>query len=86
MKIVRKIRLAHCKRGPEACDLCRQWDAEAWCLLELFEPGESLQQRRTIEVEIASVKLWREFDVLRRFETEDEARAYQAAQVAPQGE
>jgi hypothetical protein len=76
--IIRKIRLAHCKRGPEVCEKCREIDAERICLLDICPPDAGLVQRRVIEVTIDGEKAWREFDVVRVFADEEEAAAYAA--------
>ena len=77
-RVIRRVRLEHCKRGPERCELCREMDREAWCLLELYRPGESPAQRRVIELERDGEPAWWEFEVLRVFGGEQEARAYAA--------
>jgi hypothetical protein len=74
--IVRKIRLAHCKRGPDICEKCREMDAEKICLLDICPPRVGEVQRRVIEVNVGGEKVWREFDVARIFESEAEAREY----------
>ena len=74
--IIRRIRLAHCKRGPDRCAKCREMDQEKICLLQLFSPGTSLAQRRTIQVQDNGEPIWREFEVVKAFDTEAEAREY----------
>lgn len=74
--IIRTIRVAHCKRGPSICEECREMDAERICLLDIYPPGEGKMQRRAIEVSIGGERVWREFDVARMFDSEEEARAY----------
>jgi hypothetical protein len=76
--IIRKIRLAHCKRGPELCEKCREMDVERICLLDICPPDAGLVQRRVIEVTINGQTEWREFDVVRAFADEEEAAAYAA--------
>ena len=76
--IIRRIRLAHCARGPQLCEKCREMDREVPALLDVDPPNSGMVARRTIEVEVAGVKAWREFDVVRVFENEVEARAYAA--------
>ena len=76
--IIRRIRLAHCKRGPEICEECRRLDDRPFCLLDIAPENRGLMQRRTLEVEIDGVSEWREFDVARIFADEDEARKYAA--------
>ncbi len=72
--IIRKIRLAHCKRGPERCAKCREMDEERICLLDVCPPDYGLLQRPVIQVG----DTWREYDVVRSFENAGEARDYAA--------
>ncbi len=76
--IIRNIRLAHCARGPERCAKCREIDVPKICLLDIDPPNQGRQARRTIEVEIDGKKKWREYDIVRTFESEAEARKYAA--------
>ncbi len=74
--IIRKIRLAHCARGPELCAKCREMDEARICLLDVDPPDRGMAARRTIEVEIKGMREWREFDVVRSFADEAEAGKY----------
>ena len=74
--IIRKMRTAHCKRGPEVCEKCREMDVERPCLLDIAPADAGLMQRRVIEVEVDGETEWREFDIVRSFENEEQARAY----------
>ena len=38
--IIRTIRLAHCKRGPDVCAKCRELDVAMVCLLDLYAAGD----------------------------------------------
>ena len=76
--IIRRIRLAHCKRGPSRCHKCREMTVERVCLLDIAPPDSGLAQRRVIEVVIAGESVWREFDIVRTFESEGEAHEYAA--------
>jgi hypothetical protein len=76
--IIRRMRLAHCKRGPLVCDRCREMDVESICLLDIDPPDQGLVQRRVIEVELAGEKVWRELDIVRSFADETEAQEYAA--------
>jgi predicted Fe-Mo cluster-binding NifX family protein len=76
--IIRRIRTAHCKRGPEVCEKCREMDVDRICLLDICPPDAGLVQRRVIEVTIDGETEWREFDVVRVFADEQEAAAYAA--------
>ena len=74
--IIRRMRLAHCKRGPALCAECRAMDVERICLLDVDPPDTGLMQRRVLEVEIDGRLTWREFDIVSTFESEEEARRY----------
>lgn len=74
--IIRKNRIAHCKRGPVICEKCREMDVERICLLDICPPRAGEIQRRVIQVNVGGENVWREFDVVRAFESEEEARAY----------
>ena len=74
--IIRKIRLAHCKRGPSICAKCREMDVEKICLLDICPPHMGEIQRRVIQISTGGETAWREFDVVRAFESKEEARKY----------
>jgi len=81
--ILRRIRLAHCKRGPDRCETCRAWDVGRWCLLDVSPSDPGMVQRRVIEVELEGELQWREYDVVRAFDDEAAARSYVAAEGLP---
>ena len=74
--IIRKMRLAHCKRGPAVCVKCREMDEERICLLDICPPDQGMVQRRVIEIHGDGESVWREFDIVRAFESKEEAREY----------
>ena len=74
--IIRKIRLAHCKRGPAICEKCREMDQGKICLLDISPPQMGEIQRRVIKVSRGDEQVWREFDVIRAFESREEALTY----------
>lgn len=74
--IIRTIRLAHCKRGPDACEECRELESEMICLLDLYAAGEGNMQRRVIEVVCQGKQTWYEYDILRTFDTRIEAMLF----------
>ena len=74
--IIRKIRLAHCKKGPSLCAKCREMDVDKVCLLDIDPPRPGEVQRRVIQVDMEGQTVWREFDVARMFEDENEAKEY----------
>lgn len=74
--IIKRMRLAHCKRGPAICEKCREMDVERICLLDISPPDQGMVQRRVIQVNVDGQEEWREFDIVRAFDSEEEARAY----------
>jgi len=74
--IIRRMRLAHCKRGPAVCAKCREMDEEKICLLDICPPDQGMVQRRVIELSRDGESVWREFDIVRAFESKEEAREY----------
>ena len=76
--IIRKLRMAHCKRGPEHCEQCRKMDVEKICLLDISPPHPGEMQRRVIAVRHGEEQVWREFDVVRTFDSKAKARQYAA--------
>ncbi len=68
--------MAHCKRGPERCEKCREMEAGRICLLEIAPPDAGMMQRRVIEVTVDGESLWREFDIVRSFDDEEQAITY----------
>ena len=73
---IRTIGTAHCKRGPTLCEECRKSGSMALCLIELFPPGETIAQRRMIEIAIGGERVWQEYEIVRTFDTEGEAREF----------
>jgi hypothetical protein len=51
-------------------------DAERICLLDICPPRVGEIQRRVIQVNVEGEEVWREFDIVRAFESEEEAREY----------
>ena len=74
--VIRKVRPAHCKRGPDRCEECRTLDAERVCLLDVCPPREGEIQRRVIKLIRDGVEAWREFDIVRVFESPEDARHF----------
>jgi len=74
--VIRRIRLAHCARGPAWCEKCREMDREAISLLDIDPPNQGMVTRRVIQVEVDGETVWREYDLVRVFEGEAEAREY----------
>lgn len=73
---IRRLRTVHCKRGPATCAICREMNREAICLLDIDVPHPGEMQRRVLQVLVEGEPVWREYDVVREFENEQQARAY----------
>lgn len=76
--IIRRTRIAHCKRGPSTCEKCREMNQERICLLDICAPDAGKMQRRAIQIDQGGEVVWREFDIVKLFESEDEAQEYAA--------
>lgn len=74
--VIRKILLAHCKKGPQVCLLCRDMSEERICLLDVDPPHPGEIQRRVIETGRVENKRWREYEIARVFNDIREARDY----------
>lgn len=72
--IIRKIALSHCQRGPERCVKCRAVAGQKLALLELDPEGEAA--RRVIRVETDGKATFHEFEIVRLFESREEAESY----------
>ncbi|UCH97810.1 MAG: hypothetical protein JSV88_13415, partial [Candidatus Aminicenantes bacterium] len=79
--IIQKITLAHCARGIRTCPKCREVYTRKYCLLDICVGGNAA--RPVIEVEINGEKVWREFDIIKVFETYDKAFAYARSHKIP---
>jgi hypothetical protein len=79
--VIQKITLAHCARGIRTCPKCREVYTRKYCLLDICPAGNAA--RPVIEVEIDGEKVWREFDIIKIFETCDKAIAYARAHKIP---
>lgn len=51
-------------------------NVEKICLLDIAPPQAGEVQRRVIEVEIEGQRAWREFDIVRLFDDQEEAGQY----------
>jgi hypothetical protein len=74
--ILRKVRLAHCKKGPALCPKCREMDVERFSLLDIDPPRPGQIQRRVIEISDEGRTAWCEYDIVRVFESQEAALDY----------
>ena len=75
-QIIRRVGLGHCKKGPSVCRECREMGEGRPSLLELIPPRQDGIQRRLIQVDWEGEALWREYEIVKVFATEAEAREY----------
>ncbi len=69
--------LVHCAHGIKACAKCKDAveKGKKYCLLNLFNLGDSIATRPTLTVMGAESEYYA-FDVVKRFETKEEAEKY----------
>lgn len=72
-KIIRKISVTHCKRGPARCVKCKATSKETICLLNICPEDAGKVARRVIPIKRNGKIEYREFDVIKQFESSDEA-------------
>lgn len=77
MKKIVKLILFHCARGTRRCEKCKTLAAEGKkpCMIELYPRG-GIMARPMMLLVVDGEELWFEYDVLKVFENESEARAY----------
>jgi hypothetical protein len=76
--IIRKISIPHCARGPKLCEKCAEAARnKKICLLEIFLEPTNVA-RPTIEVVKGGESNHYEFDVVKTFSSEAEAKEYAA--------
>ncbi|MHA1961278.1 MAG: hypothetical protein ACW99U_13730 [Candidatus Thorarchaeota archaeon] len=75
-EIIRRMTVPHCARGPSRCEKCKEAaQIERICLVRVFFDHGGIA-RPMMEIEREGAKLLLEFDVVRVFEDENEARDY----------
>ncbi len=73
--IIRVISPPHCARGSTRCQKCKDaLEITKICLLRVY--SESLSARPVIEVDINDEPVFLAFDVIKYFETQEEAQTY----------
>ncbi|MEM3563600.1 MAG: hypothetical protein QXS27_04995 [Candidatus Jordarchaeaceae archaeon] len=74
--LIRKMSVPHCARGHLRCEKCRIMEKEKKiCLLKVyFEPGEIA--RPVIDIYVDGEKKFCEYDLIKTFENEEEAKRY----------
>lgn len=74
--IIRKMALPHCARGSRGCAKCAEAAKKVRIyLLEVyFDPGTIT--RPVIDVNVRGERIWLVYDVIKEFETEEQAEEY----------
>jgi len=74
--IIRIISPPHCARGSKGCEKCAEAaEVQIPCLIRVFLDG-GMVARPMMEVEVDGALRLLEFDIIKRFTTVDEAKAY----------
>lgn len=74
--LIRRMSLPHCKRGPMRCPKCKAGEGKiVFCLIDIDPPQQGMVQRPVTEMTIEGKKVYKEYDVIKVFEVETEARA-----------
>jgi hypothetical protein len=75
-EVIRKVTVPHCARGSRRCEKCEEAARiEKICLVRIFFDHGGIA-RPMMEIERDGDKLLLEFDVIRVFKDEEEARRY----------
>ena len=82
-QLIRATRSQHCSRGPVLCAKCRAMDEIKWMLLDIGPPSLGKVARPVIQVTLGTESEWCEYDVIRTFSSETEARAYASEHQIP---
>jgi hypothetical protein len=75
-RIIRKIFITHCKRGPQRCNKCKAISKDKICLIDICPENAGTVARRVIQIKRNGKAEYREFDVIKQFENSDEAIEY----------
>ncbi len=74
--MIKKMSTPHCARGPKLCNKCAEAAKEQKiCLLEIFFESGTMA-RPTIAIEDNGETKYVEYDLLKTFKNEDEAKKY----------
>ena len=82
--VIKNMPKIHCARGPKGCETCKEYlaEGESPTLIRIFlSPGDIA--RPMTEMIIEDEKLLLEYDVLQRFENEEEAMKYAMENKVP---
>lgn len=76
VKIIKKLPKIHCARGPQWCEKCREAMKDtSFCLIKVYlEQGDVA--RPMTEIYVGCRRIYGEYDVVKRFESEKEAKQY----------
>ena len=77
IKLIKKMTLIHCARGPLRCEKCRKLEEEGekFCLIKAYLKAGKIARPMTEVVNIDK-KILCEYDVEKVFKDEKEAKAY----------
>jgi hypothetical protein len=74
--IIKKMPRIHCARGPEICGKCREYMKDiSFSLVRVYlEPQQ--EARPITEIYVGCRKIVGEYDILKRFDSDKEAKEY----------
>ena len=77
IKMIKKMPHIHCARGPKGCEKCKEWAQKGndFALIEVFLEGGKVARPMT-EIYVGCQRIFGEYDVLRRFDSDEEAKQY----------
>ncbi|MHA1724521.1 MAG: hypothetical protein ACTSYC_03715 [Promethearchaeota archaeon] len=77
IKIIKKLILFHCARCAKFCEKCNELAKEGkkFCLIQVYLTPTN-QTKPIFEIELDGKKILREFDVVKIFKNNNEARQY----------
>ena len=77
MEIIKKVPYIHCARGPERCEKCKMISKKKpdFCLIRIYLKSSNVA-RPMISINLNEERALYEYDVLKRFKNEQEAKTY----------
>ena len=77
IEVIKESYKLHCARGPKWCAKCKELidEGPSYSLMRVYlEPGKDASP--ITEILVDGKKIWGEYDIIERFETEKEAKDY----------
>ncbi len=77
IKLIKRMPYIHCARGPLRCEKCKEFEnrSESFALIKVYLKQGDIARPMT-EVYVGCQRIFGEYDVLKRFEDDNEAKHY----------